>query len=480
MPHRVPSFRAAHSSPRDALGALLATLLLALLSLSCAAEDLSGSRYPGYQGIWFTLGQQGEHGDKYSGGLGTYTAKHKPLAVYSADVNKTFFVYGGTKHGTRHLLIMAGCYDHQAGTVERPLVVHDKLGVDDPHDNASLAMDAAGHLWVFVSGRGRSRPGFKYRADAPHSIASFTKLSEEEMTYPQPWHVAGKGFFYFLTKYTAGRELYFETSADGYEWTPKQKLAGMGGHYQVSGAGQGLVFTAFNRHPGGNVDKRTDLYYVQSADFGKTWTTVDGEQVGLPLTETDTAARVRDFESEGRLVYMKDIRLDGQGRPAILTVASSHHMPGPKGGPRVWTLARWDGSAWRFIEIAESTHNYDMGSLYAEEGGLWRIIAPTEAGPQALGTGGEVVMWTSEDGGWPWVSERQLTAGSSLNHMYVRRPLLAHPEFYAFWADGNPNAMSPSRLYFATREGRVFQLPYEMAADSAPPVPIHNLHQTSE
>ena len=28
----------------------------------------------GYKGIWFTLGQFSEYGDKYSGGLGTYTA----------------------------------------------------------------------------------------------------------------------------------------------------------------------------------------------------------------------------------------------------------------------------------------------------------------------------------------------------------------------------------------------------------------------
>ncbi len=41
----------------------------------------------GYRGIWFTLGQYSDapyakrfwdFGDKYSGGLGTYTAKHVP------------------------------------------------------------------------------------------------------------------------------------------------------------------------------------------------------------------------------------------------------------------------------------------------------------------------------------------------------------------------------------------------------------------
>src|SRR5687767_8564395 len=44
----------------------------------------------GYRGIWFTLGQFSKHGDKYSGGLGTYTANHVPLAVYAPQVDKTF------------------------------------------------------------------------------------------------------------------------------------------------------------------------------------------------------------------------------------------------------------------------------------------------------------------------------------------------------------------------------------------------------
>ena len=47
--------------------------------------EKSFPKYDGYQGIWFTLGQFSEYGDKYSGGLGTYTAKHVPLAVYSAE-----------------------------------------------------------------------------------------------------------------------------------------------------------------------------------------------------------------------------------------------------------------------------------------------------------------------------------------------------------------------------------------------------------
>ncbi|HPZ83162.1 MAG TPA: hypothetical protein PL064_06995, partial [Thermogutta sp.] len=74
------------------------------------------------------------------------TANHVPIAIYCKEVNKTFFVYGGAKEGKRHLLNMVGYFDHARGVVSRPTVVHDKNGVDDPHDNAALAIDPQGYL----------------------------------------------------------------------------------------------------------------------------------------------------------------------------------------------------------------------------------------------------------------------------------------------------------------------------------------------
>ena len=35
-------------------------------------------KIPGYRPIWFELNQKYKYGDKYSGALGTYTAKHHP------------------------------------------------------------------------------------------------------------------------------------------------------------------------------------------------------------------------------------------------------------------------------------------------------------------------------------------------------------------------------------------------------------------
>ncbi|NJN68646.1 MAG: hypothetical protein HC884_19030, partial [Chloroflexaceae bacterium] len=83
----------------------------------------------------------------------------------------------------------------------------------------------------------------------------------------------------------------------------------------------------------GSVDKRTNLYYVQSDDFGQSWRTVDGAPVATPLTDPKGPGLVRDFKAEGLLVYVKDIVLDAEGRPAILTVTSRHHTARTPGRP---------------------------------------------------------------------------------------------------------------------------------------------------
>ena len=433
----------------------------------------------GYTGIWFSLGQYVEDpfGDKYSGGLGTYTAKHIPLAVYAPDAEKTFFVYGGAVPGTRHLQAMVSWYDHRAHLLARPTVVCDKGGVDDPHDNPSMSIDAAGHLWIFVSGRGRLRPGFIYRSRSPYDIERFELLYRGEFTYPQPWWTGTDGFLHLFTMYTGVRELYWARSTDGRNWEKPRKLAGMEGHYQVSRLRDGRIITAFNRHPRGKPDLRTDLYYLESPDGGESWYTADGTAVSPPLTNPSCPALVYPFSRDRRLVYMKDIDLDATGRPVILVLTSNDHRAGPTGEPRIWTLLHWDGREWRRREVTRSSHNYDMGSLYVggrdQNGDLWRIIAPTEPGPRRWATGGEMALWVSEDSGLTWRRERIITRGTASNHGYARRPLNAHPDFYAFWADGDALAWSPSRLYFTTRDGTpVYHMPEVMHGEVAEPQPL--------
>jgi hypothetical protein len=256
---------------------------------------------------------------------------------------------------------------------------------------------------------------------------------------------------------------------DGKTWDADRKLSGMGGHYQVSNVRDSNVVSVFNYHPNGNVDKRTNLYLLQTDDMGKTWKTIKGKPVQTPLTDTHNDALIKDYEAEKKLVYLNDLNFDNEGNPVILAVVSRDFKPGPKGDPREWTIIHWKNGQWNFHKVCESTHNYDMGSLYIDKK-MWRIIGPTETGPQKNGTGGEMALWESYNEGKDWKKIRELTQNSGRNHSYARRPLLAHPDFYAFWADGDADKFSQSQLYFSNKKGnKVWLLPYYMEQEFTKP-----------
>lgn len=427
-----------------------------------AADPMPFLREDGYRGIWYSnQPSNDEYVYKYSGGLGTYCAKHIPLAEYAPAAEKTFFVYGGSKglEAEKPLLIMASYFDHKTGMVPRPVVVMEK-GTADAHHNPTLCIDGDGFLWIFASAHG-GKDGFIWKSRAPYSIDSFELIMQKEFTYPQPRFMEGFGIQLLFTKYTEGRELYVNSSRDGFAPEKDRKLAGFNGHYQISNAWKNKRGTAFNWHPPqGGLNARTNLYYMETQDFGEMWTTVDGLPLETPLSSPQNDALVHDYQKEGFLVYIKDLNYEEGGQPVILFVLSRGYESGPAAGPRIWMTARWTGAQWEYNKVAASDHNYDAGSIYLESNGLWRVIGPFEAGKKPFTTGGEMVMFVSGDRGRSWKKVRTLTHDSARNHTYARRPVNAHPDFYAFWADGDALKPSESYLYFTNRDGSgVWRLP---------------------
>ncbi len=458
----------------------------------------------GYRGIWYMNQPSGdEYVYKYSGGLGTYCAKHKPFAVYCDKVKKTFFCYGGTTtDSNRKLLHMVSYYDHKTGLVPRPTILLDKK-TDDAHDNPVISVDDKGYIWIFSTSHGTSRPSYIHRSKKPYDISKFELINAKKITctgenagasedgkevpilkstlltgvtnfsYMQPWHVKGKGFICFFTRYNypVDRTICFMTSPDGVKWSKWTRLATIDkGHYQISAANQHKAGTAFNFHPEGKgLNWRTNLYYIETADFGKTWQSADGQKLTLPLTNIENPALIHDYRKEGLNVYLKDIRMDKERNPVILFITSRGYESGPKNDPRTWTTAQWTGRRWHIRAAFVSDNNYDMGSLYIEDDGTWRIIGPSETGPQPYNPGGEMAMWISKNQGKTWKKVRQLTKNSPYNHTYARRPVKAHPDFYAIWADGHGRKPSQSSLYFCDKQGNVRILPREMTENLVKP-----------
>lgn len=444
---------------------------------------LYNTKTDGYRGIWY-MNQplDNEYKFKYSGGLGTYCAKHNPHAIYRSEVNKTFFCYGGTDEENSTLLHMVSFYDHSTGEVPKPTLLLDKK-TTDAHDNPVMSIDEYGYIYIFSTSHGTSRPSYISKSKKPYDVEAFekveaTKIEEgkavpmDNFSYMQSWYAPGDGFVNFFTSYNdpADRTICFMTSPDGEKWSEWQRIAAIKkGHYQISAIGEDVAGSAFNFHPDieskSGLNWRTNLYYVETHDLGKTWQAADGTPLELPLTEIVNPALVYDYYHNDSNVYLKDITYDQENRPVILYLTSKGYETGPKNDPRTWKTARWNGKEWSIRDITTSDNNYDMGSLFIEGDGTWRLIAPTETGPQPYNPGGEIAMWESKDQGQSWLKLKQLTQNSEFNHTYARRVVNAHPDFYSFWADGHGRKTSESRLYISSREGKVFRFPQQMSKE---------------
>jgi hypothetical protein len=447
---------------------LLATSPPTTLADPPKSEDLLiNEKGDGFRGIWYYNQKLpgSEYVYKYSGGLGTYCAKHIPLAWYAPEAKKTFFCYGGTDDANSTLYHMVSYYDHATGMVARPTTLLNKK-TTDAHDNPVINVDDKGYIWIFSSSHGTSRPSYISRSVKAYDIDKFELIWTGNYSYPQPWFLPGKGFLFLHTYYKGGRGLNTWTSANGADWTERTLVSHIEmGQYQVSFPCGDKVGTAFNMHPTGKgLNWRTNLYYMETDDFGATWKSASGTVIETPLTDADNPALAAEFKSKGRLVYMKDVNYDSQGNPIILVVTSGGYESGPKNDPRTWTTARFTGSQWEIREGFKSDNNYDTGPLYIESDSAWRVIGPTQTGPQPYNPGGEIAMWLTEDAGATWRMVRQMTSDSEFNHTYVRRPVNAHPDFYGIWADGHGRQPSKSRLYHCNRDGDVFMLPEKMNA----------------
>ena len=94
---------------------------------------------------------------------------------------------------------------------------------------------------------------------------------------------------------------------------------------------------------------------METSDGGETWQSAGGETLKTPLVDKDNAALVREYETEGLLVYMKDMLIRENGDVLILYITSKGYASGPKNDPRIWTVARRSGGKWAFFQSPNRT-----------------------------------------------------------------------------------------------------------------------------
>ena len=354
------------------------------------------------------------------------------------------------------------------GWCPRPRVVLVKP-TDDAHENPTLQIDDAGHVWIFSNTHGPAGNSYIFRSTLPYSIDEFEEVLRTNFSYSQPHVVPGEGFLFLHTRYQSGRRmLHWMTSADGREWSAPQPLAQVAqGHYQISQRHGRRVATAFNYHPAkGGLNARTNLYYLETPDMGATWQTADGKAVRTPLTDALNPALVHDYEAENRLVYLKDLNFEPPGRPVILYLTTGGYAPGPKSGERAVVHRTLDGrDLARGARSRPAITTTTMARYTSKETNGESSPPPNPARSRTA----PAARWSLDE------RRRRRQRGRSSGNSRTtadsitrtrRRPVNAHPQFYALWADGNPHEPSESRLYFTDRDGgRVWQLPGKMSAD---------------
>lgn len=75
--------------------------------------------------------------------MAVYPANHRPFAIYSPEVEKTFFCFGGTDSDNLTLLHNVSYFDHKTKMLANPTVLLDK-GTTDAHDNPVISIDEKG------------------------------------------------------------------------------------------------------------------------------------------------------------------------------------------------------------------------------------------------------------------------------------------------------------------------------------------------
>ena len=164
-----------------------------MLSLPLLAEEKP--KGDGYRGIWYAIR------GAYSGGMATYPQHQMPMAEYAAQVDTTYFVYGGEPAGkTKNLQMMIGAYNHKTGMLANPTLLRDCVKFGDAHANPCMAIDPKGHIYIYAAARHKFS-GMIFRSDKPYDISSFTTVAEGYIPYTQAWiNEDGKHFLKF-TKY---------------------------------------------------------------------------------------------------------------------------------------------------------------------------------------------------------------------------------------------------------------------------------------
>tara|TARA_R100001594_G_scaffold1048_2_gene4353 strand:+ start:8259 stop:9560 length:1302 start_codon:yes stop_codon:yes gene_type:complete len=317
----------------------------------------------GWESTWQELSQKFDGVPKYSGAFGTYTNKHRPVAIQGNG--EVFTTFSDNLEGNLNIWVTKGN--------ERTLV-HTFYDWQDPHNNAAINIDPDGYIMLHIASRGipsKDKNGAVYKSSEPYSIESFDCFAGDcndgeiwDESYPQP-HNTAWGYHTMYTDYLP--TVKDETSCCVWyrsQWSKKgdeRTQLTTGAHYQISYYSDltKTLYTAYNYHIKNKADWRVNLHVLKTTD-GSTWTNLDGEVMELPVYGNSESTLV--FDSGDNYVYLKDIIVDKEGKLRVLYTESTSYDP-TVGSRYIKEFVEGQGSKI----ITPVGHNYNSGSYFQGE-----------------------------------------------------------------------------------------------------------------
>lgn len=399
--------------------------------------DFSGDVF---RGLWYADSKTG-----YGGPMSTYTAKHRPLAIYREEVNKTFFVYGGRTPGVSNGISYISYYDHENKIFITPIEI-GRFKDNDAHRNPVLLIDEFGYIYVFWGSHNDKT--YVKRSVNPYDISSWVPKATltGETTYPQAWQLRlDEIIVLYRNKNGWG---YKKSINNATTWNNEIQLIKYINDdlkpYLISipnnEAPIKKLHLAWTMRDWSKINVRTNIYYMYSNDGGSTWKNIKGNILSMPINENN-ADDVLVFDSKKDNTNMKDIKLDSQGNPYILFLQTESKTIFR------WKIAKWNSGEWIINNITISDHSFDSGEMIFFSDNDLRAYLPSGV-VEVNEDGGEIQEWTSINKGDTWINTQDITTGSKFSHNYVRAVIDSTPDFRIFWAYGSSSAFSLVDLYF--------------------------------
>lgn len=236
--------------------------------------------------------------------------------------------------------------------------------VADAHNAISLAVDGAGLL--HLAWDHHNSPLHYARSVAPGSLelaapGPMTGEREAHVTYPQ-FHLLPSGDLLFLYRDGGSGNgslvLNRYTVATG-KWSivAPNLIDGEGQrspYWDLCIDSAGTLHLVWNWRDTPDVATNHDLAYARSTDAGKSWTTVGGAPLALPITAA-TADYALRIPTGSNLMNPPVVGADGRGRPFLC----SYWSPTADAPPQ-FQIVHHDGTAWRVIPGPARSQSFSL------------------------------------------------------------------------------------------------------------------------